>query len=118
MEPIVTKPYLKILESVCFYPHLDKPEVNISSRNKNVGSWKNHQLILPCVAFGEPAATFQWYAPNNEQITTNIVSIPNGSRVTVTTSASGDYGVYKCRATNVVGSTDHSILVNELSEYQ
>lgn len=87
------------------------------SSNSTVGSWKDHQVTLQCVAIGVSAPTFQWYDPDNTEITTNIVSLPDGSRVRVTTTDAGDYGQYNCRATNVVGITDHSILVKEWSKY-
>lgn len=77
-------------------------------------------MVLDCVATGVPRPTFEWLKPDGQKIRNkqNSIIITNGSRLTVrTTFSSGDYGQYKCRATNVLGNTEHTISVTQLSEY-
>ena len=95
-----------------------KPEIDTGESNIAVGSWDNNVLTLQCVARGVPTASFQWFKPGGGEITTSINPFTGGSRVTVTTSASGDYGQYKCRAKNSVGFRDHIIIVNQWCKYQ
>ena len=100
-----------------FFHFLDKPEIVASESNITVGSWDNKDLTLQCVARGVPTASFRWFKPGGEEITTNVNPFEGSSRVTVTTNAPGDYGQYKCRANNSLGFTDHIITVNQWREY-
>ena len=106
-----------VLTELAVFCSSDKPEINTGLSNSTVDSWDDHQITLQCVAVGEPDPTFNWYNVDNREITDNVTSISNGTKVTLITKTTKDYGPYKCRATNVVGSTNHSITVNRLSEY-
>ena len=108
----------KVLRSRLFPFLSDKPEIVAGESNITVGSWNNNDLTLQCVARGVPTASFRWFKPGGGEITTNVNPFKGGSRVTVTTSALGDYGRYKCRVNNSLGFTDHTITVNQWREYQ
>ena len=91
----------------------DEPEIIVSETNSTVGSWNGNDLTLRCVAKGEPPAKFQWFKPDGQQITSNVLSIKDSSTVTIQTTAPGDYGQYKCRANNTAGFNEHNITVNQ-----
>ena len=94
----------------------DKPVVDLTSSSKNVGSWDNNEITLKCLANGLPPPRFQWFTPGGQLVTQATSSIRNGETLIVKTTAPGDYGKYKCLASNVVGTADHSIIVEKWGE--
>ena len=67
------------------------------------------------VASGFPSPDFTWYKPNGDVIPCNQCSRTASSQVTVQTGqGSGDYGLYKCIATNVDGTDQHDINSTQL----
>ena len=95
-----------------------EPEIDRWSSSRNISSWKGNTVTLKCVvARGFPSPNFTWYKPNNDVIPCNQCSNTSRSQVTVQTGQdSGDYGVYRCIATNVYGSDKHDINVTELGK--
>ena len=90
-------------------------EINASKSSLTLKSWNSNSIQLRCLATGLPLPQISWYKPSNQQITTGVAIITGGSEVTVLTTADqGDYGQYKCRATNILGSDEHNINVIQL----
>ncbi|XP_031549917.1 Down syndrome cell adhesion molecule homolog isoform X2 [Actinia tenebrosa] len=93
-----------------------KPTVNESYSTSKSKSWNGNSIHLRCFATGLPSPRISWYKPTNQQITTGVIIVPGGSEVTVLTATDqADYGQYKCRATNILGSDEHVINVTKLS---
>ncbi|XP_031569752.1 neural cell adhesion molecule 1-like, partial [Actinia tenebrosa] len=94
---------------------LDPPDIDAEKSNRTSKSWKGKSIRLRCFATGLPAPRISWYKPTKQQITTGVNIVPGGSEVTVMTTADqGDYGQYKCRATNILGSDEHVINITQL----
>ncbi|KAK3751110.1 hypothetical protein QZH41_016237, partial [Actinostola sp. cb2023] len=93
-----------------------KPKIDIASSSNNIKSWNANTITLRCKwSSALPNANFTWSKPNGDRITSNVHSITSGSEVMVETGQdSGDYGLYRCIATNVVGSDQHNITVTQL----
>ena len=104
----------RINMNLCFVT--DKPVIDLASSSKTVGSWDNNEIKLKCLASGLPPPNFQWFTPGDQLVTKGISNIHNGETLTVKTTAPGDYGKYKCLVTNVVGTADHTIIVEKWGE--
>ncbi|KAK3718601.1 hypothetical protein QZH41_008397, partial [Actinostola sp. cb2023] len=93
-----------------------KPKIDTASSSNNIKSWNGNTITLRCKwSSALPNPDFTWYKPNGDRITSNVHSITSGSEVMVVTGQnSGDYGLYRCIATNVVGSGQHDITVTQL----
>ncbi|KAK3733410.1 hypothetical protein QZH41_012178, partial [Actinostola sp. cb2023] len=94
----------------------DKPKIDTASSSNNIKSWNGNTITLRCKwSSALPNPDFTWHKPNGDRITSNVRSITSGSEVMVVTGQdSGDYGLYRCIATNVVGSDQHDITVTQL----
>ena len=93
----------------------DKPTIDEHKSTSTSKFWNGHATRLQCFATGLPAPQISWYNPTSQQITTGVSIVPGGSEVTVLTNADhGDYGQYKCRATNILGSDEHAVNVTQL----
>ncbi|XP_031569708.1 hemicentin-1-like isoform X2 [Actinia tenebrosa] len=91
------------------------PDIDASKSSLLFKAWNGKSIRLRCLATGLPAPWISWYKPTNQQITTGVNIVPGGSEVTVLTTADqGDYGQYKCRATNILGSDEQFINVIQL----
>jgi hypothetical protein len=96
----------------------DKPVIDKPRSSSTFKSWNGNSIRLKCIATGLPTPRISWYKPTNQQITSGINILSGGSELTVdTTLDQGDYGQYKCRATNIVGSGEHIINVTQLCKY-
>ncbi|XP_048588690.1 hemicentin-1 isoform X4 [Nematostella vectensis] len=90
-----------------------KPEM--VSSTINTSSWDRKVLSLQCKARGVPLPQITWYKPGGQPITAEVSPISEGSQLQVTTTHdAGDYGQYKCRASNLLGSVERLIYVTQL----
>ncbi|XP_028516691.1 neural cell adhesion molecule 2-like, partial [Exaiptasia diaphana] len=94
---------------------LDKPTVGKASSTTNISSWAGNKINLECYwSSSLPIPRWTWFKPNGDRIT-NVRSISSGSQVTVLTGNNNhDYGMYRCKATNIAGSDQHNISVTRL----
>ncbi|EDO32151.1 predicted protein [Nematostella vectensis] len=84
------------------------------SSTTNTSSWNRKVLSLQCKARGVPSAHITWYKPGGQPITAEVKLISGGSQLQVTTTQdAGDYGQYKCRASNLLGSVERLIYVTQ-----
>ncbi|EDO30451.1 predicted protein, partial [Nematostella vectensis] len=89
-----------------------KPEM--ASSTTNTSSWNRKVLSLQCKARGVPSPHITWYKPGGQPITAGVSPISGGSQLQVTTTQeAGDYGQYKCRASNLLGSVERLIYVTQ-----
>ncbi|EDO29640.1 predicted protein [Nematostella vectensis] len=89
-----------------------KPEM--VSSTINTSSWDRKVLSLQCKARGVPLPQITWYNPGGQPITAGVSPISGGSQLQVTTTQdAGDYGPYKCRASNLLGSVERLIYVTQ-----
>ncbi|EDO33496.1 predicted protein [Nematostella vectensis] len=80
----------------------------------NTSSWDRKVLSLQCKARGVPLPQITWYNPGGQPITAGVSPISGGSQLQVTTTQdAGDYGQYKCRASNLLGSVERLIYVTQ-----
>ncbi|XP_032229404.2 neural cell adhesion molecule 1-like [Nematostella vectensis] len=87
-----------------------KPEMLDSTQNTS--SWNGRLLSLQCTARGSPYPYITWYKPDGQLIKVGACSIKDGSLLQIrTTQYTGDYGEYKCRASNLIGSAEAVIHV-------
>ncbi|XP_048587978.1 nephrin [Nematostella vectensis] len=90
-----------------------KPEM--VSSTTNTSSWGGKVLSLQCKARGVPSPQITWYKPGGQLITAGVSPISGSSQLQVTTTRdAGDYGQYKCRASNLLGSVERLIYVTQL----
>ncbi|EDO31742.1 predicted protein [Nematostella vectensis] len=84
------------------------------SSTTNTSSWDRKVLSLQCKARGVPLPQITWYNPGGQPITAGVSPISGGSQNQVaTTRDAGDYGPYKCRAFNLLGSVERLIYVTQ-----
>lgn len=95
----------------------DKPTIDKDQSNSSVKSWNDNEITLTCKwSSSLPAPKWSWYKPDGTDITSSAQNTNQVSKIKVTTS-SGDYGLYKCQATNVAGFDEHKINVTQLCKY-
>ncbi|EDO29641.1 predicted protein, partial [Nematostella vectensis] len=84
------------------------------SLTTNTSFWNKKILSLQCKAGGVPLPQITWYKPGGQPITAGVSPISGGSQLQVTTTQdAGDYGQYKCRASNLLGSVELLIYVTQ-----
>ncbi|EDO31928.1 predicted protein [Nematostella vectensis] len=87
----------------------------MASSTTNTSSWNGKVLSLQCKARGIPLPQITWDKPGDQPITAGVSPISGGSQLQVTTTQdAGDYGQYKCRASNLLGSVERLIYVTQL----
>jgi hypothetical protein len=107
---IMDNPLLPLL-----FLFIDKPEIDYClSSEKNVTSFSGNTIYLRCVARGVPLPNVTWYRLSGKTRMTGTTSYPGESELALTTTQSFDYGMYRCRAENTIGSAWHNITVVQI----
>jgi hypothetical protein len=103
---------------ICIFPFYSalsvKPRFDFFNSSTTVASFNGKNIRLQCKAIGQPVPIITWYNPQGLNITEGINSNHGSSLITIKTTSDSDYGLYKCKATNNIGSDKHFINVARL----
>lgn len=71
-----------------------------------------HRIDIPCSAQGVPPPTVTWFKGRNTMLIDGrqYISSPDGT-LTISKVQLSDSGIYKCVASNIVGSDESSITI-------
>ncbi|XP_031552952.1 hemicentin-1-like [Actinia tenebrosa] len=91
----------------------DKPEIDAVQSNDTVSSYNDGTVRIYCLAHGVPSPLFTWYDTPNRSIATGSHNVTGGSVLELETIDAGSYGLYKCKAENLLGYDEHIINVTQ-----
>ncbi|XP_031555946.1 opioid-binding protein/cell adhesion molecule-like [Actinia tenebrosa] len=90
-----------------------KPEIDVVQSNDTVSSYNNGTVTIYCLANGVPSPLFTWYDPRNRSILTGSHTVTGVGVLELVTIDAGSYGLYKCKAENLLGYDEHIINVTQ-----
>lgn len=110
----------------------DTPQIE-NDRNNKIAAKSGNNVSIDCFVHGNPAPSVTWHYANGNQILPegdrriDIQEVVHGSEdingtlirntLIITFVESGmDYGVYRCTATNSIGSYSHFIQLTGIGE--
>ena len=118
--------YKFLLKKLCFlFVLVDSPKI-INSDEDEFAADEGQTAILTCETVGHPEQNIIWYTEDGKEILTNnrttvqTVTLGSGelngtaknSVLSISDIVPGDYGNYKCNASNEVGWSEHTITLS------
>jgi hypothetical protein len=102
--------YLVFYSSIfSFFPCTDTAFVDISLSDETVSFLTGISKRLRCVVRGIPSPVITWYKPDGQEIISNITTFSSFSEMLLHIEEPRAFGKYKCRATNSLGYSEHTI---------
>ncbi|XP_031550978.1 neuronal growth regulator 1-like, partial [Actinia tenebrosa] len=90
-----------------------EPQIDVFQSNDTVSSYNGGKIRIYCLAHGVPSPLFTWYDPHNRSIATGSHTVTGVSVLELVTINAGSYGLYKCKAENLLGYDEHIINVTQ-----